>query len=295
MSVLEVGDGFVEVIATSGDPNLGGDDFDAIVVEWLKAEFIKQHSSEISSQNVDRMVDSSDIWHKGKDMKKTGTIPSLSDLSDPYIESKLREKAEEARIALSTDLTVEISIPNLCGSYDLEPVALTRHKLESLCKPLLQKLLKPLREVAILGGVNLPGDSGEVGYMTADFTGEEPSISGDDIGFLVDGRDADSPPEEEPRAGGVDTGTEAVLDELDILRLKTKQVSGRQLAKRRKRVQGSARKELRRLQKEYGDPSITAFPTGVEANQVLLVGGATRMPMVRRLVHTVTGPRSFPH
>jgi len=87
----------------------------------------------------------------------------------------------------------------------------------------------------------------------------------------------------------IETGTNEREREREKEKRKREQLEGKKESKRRKREKGSVGKELRRLQKQSGDVTLTSFPTGVQLNQVLLVGGATRMPLIRRLVRTITG------
>eukprot|EP01041_Mallomonas_annulata_P002652 gene2652-5208_t len=251
VSVLEVGGGFVEVLATSGDGHLGGDDFDSIVGEWIETQYLEQNRGNITTKGA---VIAGDV----------GVLRS-----DPVVVSRIRDAAEKARIELSSLAVTEINLPMLQGSLGLRCV-LTRSRLESLCQPLLGRILRPLREVCLMAGVNLSGESGQFGFTSEEFDGEEsrglaataPPLEGEggdrDIGGGVEGR-------------------------------KQKQEGGRSDARKKQKMRGSSGKELRRLQKQLGDPSISPFPTGMEVNQVLLVGGATRMPMVRRLVRAVTG------
>ncbi len=76
---------------------------------------------------------------------------------------------------------------------------------------------------------------------------------------------------------------------MSIAELKKMQLGGRTSAKELKRVKGSTTKELRRLQKETMDSSLASFPGGQALDDVIMVGGSTRIPAVQRLVQTITG------
>jgi len=79
ISILEVGDGVFEVLSTSGDTHLGGDDFDMRIVNWLVQEFLHE---------------------EGVDLRK-----------DPRAMQRLREAAEQAKIELSNQTSTEINLP----------------------------------------------------------------------------------------------------------------------------------------------------------------------------------------
>ena len=110
ISILEVGDGVVEVVATNGDTHLGGDDFDRVVIDWLASEFQK----------------SSGIDVKG----------------DKMVLQRLAEAAEKAKIELSSAFESEINLPFLtadaAGPKHLQ-LKLTRAKFEALIRPLVKK------------------------------------------------------------------------------------------------------------------------------------------------------------
>lgn len=220
VSVLDVGGGLVEVKATSGDPHLGGDDFDTLIVRWL----IAQH-----------------VANGGKDP-----------IGNAFLMSRLYDIAESAKKDLSSQTSTIISVPLLDGEKSLE-VELTRRKFESLASKLITRMLKPIREVAIMSGVNLMGESGQAGVQDDD----------DDSGD-----------------GDVEVSSAA---------LRKSQLEGRKAAREKRKLRGTVMKETRRLQKEFSDPSISTFPGGRILDDVILVGGATRMPCIQRLLRTVTG------
>lgn len=115
ISVLEIGDGVIEVKATNGDTHLGGDDFDAVIVDYIVSEFKKDNS-------VDLKADSQAL-------------------------QRVRDAAEKAKIELSAANEVEINQPYITQK-DGQPMhltmKLTRAKLESLVDELIQKTIKPV-------------------------------------------------------------------------------------------------------------------------------------------------------
>src|SRR5213079_2090240 len=125
ISVLEVGEGVVEVKATNGDTHLGGDDLDDRIIEWLAAEFKKTDGVDISK---DRMA-----------------------------LQRLKEGAEKAKIELSTAMETEINLPFVTadanGPRHLQ-VKLSRAKLEQLVDDLLQRTMGPLKQALADAGID---------------------------------------------------------------------------------------------------------------------------------------------
>jgi molecular chaperone DnaK len=132
ISVLEVGEGVVEVKATNGDTHLGGDDLDDRIIEWLVSEFKKSDGIDLSK---DRMA-----------------------------LQRLREGAEKAKIELSTTMETDINLPfvtaNQTGPKHLQ-VKLSRAKLEQLVDDLLQRTMAPVKQALADAGVD-PGKIDEV-------------------------------------------------------------------------------------------------------------------------------------
>ena len=132
ISVLEVGEGVVEVKSTNGDTHLGGDDFDQIVVDWMIAEFKK--------------TDGIDL---GKDRMAL---------------QRLKEAAEKAKIELSSVMETEINLPFITADASGPKhmtMKLTRAKLESLVEPLVQRTIGPLKQALADAGLK-PADVDEV-------------------------------------------------------------------------------------------------------------------------------------
>ena len=132
ISVLEVGEGVVEVKSTNGDTHLGGDDFDQLVVEWLTSEFKK-------SDGIDL----------GKDRMAL---------------QRLKEAGEKAKIELSSVMETEINLPFITADASGPKhmtMKLTRAKLESLVEGLVQRTIGPLKQALADAGLK-PSDVDEV-------------------------------------------------------------------------------------------------------------------------------------
>ena len=132
ISILEVGEGVVEVKSTNGDTHLGGDDFDQRIVDWLITEF----------KNAE-----------GVDLGK-----------DRMALQRLREAAEKAKIELSSVMETEINLPfitaNASGPRHLA-MKLSRAKLEALVEDLVQRTMGPVKQALEDAGVK-PSDIHEV-------------------------------------------------------------------------------------------------------------------------------------
>jgi molecular chaperone DnaK len=156
ISVLEVGEGVVEVKATNGDTHLGGDDLDDRIIEWLVSEFRKSDGIDLSK---DRMA-----------------------------LQRLKEGAEKAKIELSSAMETDINLPFVTadanGPKHLQ-VKLSRSKLEQLVHDLLQRTMAPVKqaladagiepqkidEVVLVGGsTRMP----KVQQLVREFFGKEP-------------------------------------------------------------------------------------------------------------------------
>ncbi len=118
ISILRVGEGVIEVLATNGDTFLGGDDFDLAVVDWITSEFKKEQGIDLSA--------------------------------DKIALQRVREAAEKAKIELSSAQTTEINMPFISagpsGPVHLQ-MTLNRSKLEQLTEGLLARTKDPVNAV----------------------------------------------------------------------------------------------------------------------------------------------------
>ncbi len=125
ISILEVGEGVVEVKATNGDTHLGGDNLDQRIIEWIVAEFRKESGIDLSQ---DRMA-----------------------------LQRLREAAEKAKMELSTVKETDINLPFITADQSGPKhlaMKLTRSKFEQLVEPLLQKTTGPVKQAIADAGVD---------------------------------------------------------------------------------------------------------------------------------------------
>src|SRR6266481_5304458 len=139
ISILEIGDGVFEVKSTNGDTFLGGEDFDARIIDYLADEFRKE---------------------QGIDLRK-----------DRLAHQRLKEAAEKAKIELSSSTQTEVNLPFITADQTGPKhlvIKLTRAKLEALVDELIQKTVEPCR--AALKDAGLKGSEVDevilVGGMT---------------------------------------------------------------------------------------------------------------------------------
>jgi len=156
ISILEVGEGVVEVKATNGDTHLGGDNIDQRIIEWLLEEFKKDQGIDLGS--------------------------------DPMAMQRLKEAAEKAKIELSSAQETDINLPfitaDASGPKHMN-IRLTRSKLEALVDEMIQRSIGPCRqalkdsgveakdidEVVLVGGqTRMPA----IQKLVKDFFGKEP-------------------------------------------------------------------------------------------------------------------------
>ncbi|VAI14733.1 unnamed protein product [Triticum turgidum subsp. durum] len=159
VSVLEVGDGVFEVLSTSGDTHLGGDDFDKKIVDWLASTFKNDEGIDL--------------------------------LKDKQALQRLTEAAEKAKMELSTLTQANISLPFITATADgpkhIE-ATLSRAKFEELCSDLIDRLKTPvnnalkdaklsvsnLDEVILVGGsTRIPA----VQETVRKITGKDPNVT----------------------------------------------------------------------------------------------------------------------
>jgi molecular chaperone DnaK len=159
ISVLEVGEGVVEVKSTNGDTHLGGDDVDEALIKWIIEEFKRDQGIDLTS--------------------------------DKMALQRLKEAAEKAKVELSSAMETEINLPFITADQSGPKhlvMKLTRSRFEQLVEPILKKLMPPVEqaikdaglepkdidELVLVGGsTRIP----KVQEMVKEFFGKEPNKS----------------------------------------------------------------------------------------------------------------------
>ena len=132
VSILEVGDNVVEVKSTAGDTHLGGDDVDQALIEWLGAEFKKEHGIDV--------------------------------VGDKMVLQRLKDAAEKAKIELSSSPTTNINLPFLSADQTGPKHLirdLSRAQFERMIDPIIERTLEPCRQALRDAGLSA-GDLDEV-------------------------------------------------------------------------------------------------------------------------------------
>ncbi len=159
VSILDIDDGVIEVLATAGNNRLGGDDFDECIMKWLVSEF--------------KRTDGVDLY------------------TDRVAMQRLKEAAEKAKIELSSSTSTEINLPYIMPVNGIPQhlvMTLTRAKFEQLCDHLIHKTIEPckqaLRDAGLEAGqideVILVGGSTRIPaiqQIVKEFFGKEPNKS----------------------------------------------------------------------------------------------------------------------
>ena len=125
ISILEVGEGVVEVKSTNGDTHLGGDDIDERLMEWITEEFKRDQGIDLSN--------------------------------DKMALQRLKEAAEKAKIELSTAMETEINLPFITADQSGPKhlvMKLTRSRFEQLIDPILQRLKSPVEQAIKDAGID---------------------------------------------------------------------------------------------------------------------------------------------
>lgn len=126
VSILEIGDGVFEVLATNGDTHLGGDDIDEVIIDWLVSEFKKEQGVDLSQ--------------------------------DQMALQRLKESAEKAKIELSSTTSTDINLPfitaDASGPKHLN-VSLSRAKFESMIESYITRSIDPCKAALKDAGIEL--------------------------------------------------------------------------------------------------------------------------------------------
>jgi molecular chaperone DnaK (HSP70) len=370
VSILEVGGGVTEVIATVGNNRLGGTDFDKRVAEYLSScavEFGRKRALE------DKMGGAKHDEFSGEDSNEKRKPRKRRGVKDWYrqgsagIPDVILRVAEEARKALSNQKVVEILVPlteegwkqvgesdierggdegdltvigpfdtdKLEGEYgmlegeDYSIVELNRKTFEEICYNELQLLLQPIREVAIMAGVLLPGEARPSFVENAlEMARAADEANGEDFWDMNDEDNEIDEPVLLKTCKGAPEDNEDALNEqaleqintMDLKAQKKAQQRGRKKARDIDKRERSFRKQKQsameeattasllgttKKQKGKGGSSYSPPPMkgpvsvgnekvqdgihGRPLSRIVLVGGATRMPVIGKLLEAVVG------
>lgn len=302
VSMLLVGGGLTEILTTSGDSQLGGSDFDARVAQYLR-KLLAAHGLTVSSNSKKTQLDTDD---------------DTCSAADAIVRS-----AEMIRIYLSNNRRVNLALPlsedawshmprasdvilPLHFTLDEQPLAdegwsnsthvlcqLTRRNMEKMCSAEFLALLRPLREVAIMAGALLSGDTSPTAVQAAL---ELEETQDDKYAFDAFYKEGDNEEDEEPSQDEETAALLLALDEMSLKERKRAQQKGRKKARDVTKRERKYRQEKRKVMEQApiatdssGDTKIRDGISGRPISRVVLVGGATRMPAIGRLLSVLTG------
>jgi molecular chaperone DnaK (HSP70) len=260
VSILLVEKGLTEIVCTAGDSQLGGTNFDAKIARHLSQVVNGCCKSEDACDTLLRSAESIRIYlsnNRAVALALPITEEGWLDLSNPFdvIVSKDKEEVDLGNGRNETHIMHHLS----------------RKDMERLCADEFEKLLRPIREVAVMAGALLPGDASPT--MVESAIEMEASFTDAEIFYKEDYDD-----------------DEAIPDTQDLKSAKKLQQKGRKKAREVAKQERKYRAESRKVQEAQTHLKLrTDGISGRPISRVVLVGGATRMPTIGRIITSLTG------
>ena len=301
VSILLVGGGLTQVISTSGNTNLGGADFDLRIAQQfskiMRDHGVRRNFLNNGGQAADAMVRAAEAVriYLSNNRKAPLVLPLTEDgwKSLPQADDVIVAKDDFTRLE---NILTEKGTSNATHLHFI----MTRKEMESLCKEEFQNLLRPLREVAIMSEALLPGDSRPSAVEAAMEMEEElerAMTEGDETlafdDFYMDDEGiklaAFANTASTTEVEGVDPNILLQLQVADTKQRKKEQQNGRKRARTLAKDERKFQEEKRKVGAEVTDVKVRDGITGRPISQVVLVGGATRMPAIGRMLAAMTG------
>lgn len=301
VSILLVGGGLTQVISTSGNTNLGGADFDLRIAQQfskiMRDHGVRRNFLNNGGQAADAMVRAAEAVriYLSNNRKAPLVLPLTEDgwKSLPQADDVIVAKDDFTRLE---NILTEKGTSNATHLHFI----MTRKEMESLCKEEFQNLLRPLREVAIMSEALLPGDSRPSAVEAAMEMEEEleramtegdETLAFDDFYMDDEGMKlaAFANTASTTEVEGVDPNILLQLQVADTKQRKKEQQNGRKRARTLAKDERKFQEEKRKVGAEVTDVKVRDGITGRPISQVVLVGGATRMPAIGRMLAAMTG------
>ena len=269
VSVLMVEKGLTEIVCTSGNSQLGGTNFDAKIAQHVSKLVDGCCKTEESTGMILRAAELIRIYLSNN---------RIAHLALPLTEEGWLELQEVRDVIVTPPATAEDDTTT--GSSNSTHVfhEISRKDMERICAKEFQDLIRPIREVAIMAGALLPGDT-------------RPSIAESAIKMDLDAKqfydddDDDNDNDNDDDKAGDD---ETVV--VDIRSAKKMQQNGRKKARQVAKQERKYREESRKVQDRLPDEKVRADGiSGRPISRIVLVGGATRMPTIGRIISSLTG------
>ena len=287
VSMLVVGGGVTEIISTSGNVKLGGSDFDARVARYMH-QVLQDNGASMSRWSADAR---NAILRSAEVVRIFLSNNRRVDLALPLREADWKQLLDASDVIVRTNGSAEPA-PDDALQETHALCQLSRREMELLFRDEIQSLLRPIREVAIMAGALLPGDSSPTMVEAAMEMEEEDQAA-------LTYSDFYEPGDESKGASSTDISPELLLElqDTDVKATKKAQQRGRKRARDVSKQERKFREEKRKVQEKFssqqqtGDSNVKIRDgiTGRPISQVVLVGGATRMPVIGRLLAALTG------
>eukprot|EP00977_Amphora_coffeiformis_P027435 scaffold34612_cov165-Amphora_coffeaeformis.AAC.1 len=279
VSMLVVGGGVSEIICTAGNAKLGGADFDGQIARHLKS-ILGANGAAIKKFSADAQ---NKIVQSAEKIRIHLSNSRAADLLLPLAEDDWLSMDSASDVIVSTGN----ESPDQASSTYVS-CQITRREMERLCKDEFQALLRPVREVAIMAGALLPGDTSptlvEAALDMEEWDKEDESLAFGDFYDEENGNEKED----------IDSDTLLQLQEAALKEAKRAQQKGRKRARDLSKEERKFRQQKRKVAETSQVSSVDGVKvqdgiTGRPISRVVLVGGATRMPAVGRLIGALTG------
>ena len=273
VSVLTVGRGLTEIVCTSGNSQLGGTNFDAKIAKHLAKQVNGCCKSEDSLGMILKAAESIRIA-----LSNNRAINfSLPMTEEGWLE--LNEGCDVIVMPSEAEDFEGVDSNNVTHSFH----QLSRKEMEKLCANEFQDLIRPIREVAIMSGAMLPGDTRP--SVVEDAMERENEMMEFEK-FYYDDDEL-----EEEMAEATEEPPQSTNDlKIDIQAAKKAQQKGRKKARQTAKKERKYREESRKVNQPDNNAKIRIGGiSGRPISRVVLVGGATRMPTIGRIISSLTG------
>lgn len=271
VSILLIEKGLTEIVCTSGNAQLGGTNFDAKIAQHLSkligARFISESSNDMllrAAESIRIYLSNNRVANLALPASETGWI-ELKDVNSVIVPLT----SKEGNIDDGGSEGIQNSTHVFCQ--------LTRKEMESLCVDEFQGLIRPIREVAIMAGALLPGDA-RPGIVESAL---EIESAYSEVQQFYDSED--------DAVGDTEYETPVLSGDDDLRSAKKMQQKGRKKAREVAKEDKKYLAESRKVQANQNSKVRMNGISGRPISRVVLVGGATRMPTIGRIISSLTG------
>jgi len=276
VSVLMVERGLTEIMCTSGNSQLGGTNFDAKIAQHILKLINGCCKSEESIGMILRAAESIRIYLSNN---------RIAHLALPALEEDWLELQKGSDVIITPPAKIDNTTTGDRNSTHIFH-QITRKDMERLCVDEFQDLIRPIREVAIITGALLPGDTRPSVAESAIET--ENLLSNTEQFYNDDDHGKIEITQQYNNNDNNNNNDESIV--VDLRSAKKKQQNGRKKARQVAKREKKYREESRKVQDTLPDTKVRADGiSGRPISRIVLVGGATRMPTIGRIISSLTG------